>query len=71
MANDPVMQLSLMKHAKKKLGHMKFDEGLGGTRHYYTIKALLVLLVVAALWLWCGSRLLVESKRNRSKSLSS
>lgn len=65
MANDPALQLSLMKHAEKKLGSIQFDEGQK-TRHYYTLKALLVLVVVAALWSWSGWRLLEERRRAMS-----
>lgn len=67
--NDPMLQLSLMKHAEKQLGGIQFDEG-SRTRQYYTIKSLLLLVVVAALWLWSGSRLLAERKRKMNKSLS-
>ncbi len=66
MANDPVLQLSLMKHAEKQLGSIQFDED----SRTHMIKSLLVLVVVAALWLWSGSRLLAERKRKMSKSLS-
>ncbi|MDQ8738067.1 polysaccharide deacetylase family protein [Paenibacillus sp. LHD-38] len=65
MANDPALQLSLMKHAEKKLGNIQFDEGII-KRHYFTIKALLVLMVVFALWLWSGWRLLAKRKRKMS-----
>ncbi|WP_206669690.1 polysaccharide deacetylase family protein [Paenibacillus luteus] len=68
MDNDPVMQLSLMKHAKEQLGSIQFSTDTG-TRHYYTIKSFLALMVVAVLWLWSGSRLLTARKRMRSKNL--
>ncbi|MEC0094366.1 polysaccharide deacetylase family protein [Paenibacillus macquariensis] len=59
MANDPVLQLSLMKHAEKRLGSIQFEAG-----SRTLIKSLLVLVVVAALWLWSGSKLLAGRKRN-------
>lgn len=68
MANDPVLQLSLMKHAEEKLGSIQFDES-SRTRHFIII-SLLVLVVVAVLWLWSVSRLLAERKRKMSQSLS-
>lgn len=70
MANDPVMQLSLMKHAEKQLGNIQWDMGVK-PRQYYTIKSLIVLVLVFALWLWCGSRLLAERNRKSSNNHSS
>jgi biofilm PGA synthesis lipoprotein PgaB len=68
-ANDPVLQLSLMKHAEKRLGNITFEEGIK-KRHYYTLKALLVLVVVAALWLRSGALLLAERRHKMNKDLS-
>lgn len=70
MANNPELQLSLMKHAKKQLGNIKFNDEDLGERHYYTVKSLLVLVLITALWLQSGLRLLTKKKRKMSKNVS-
>ncbi|MNH41601.1 hypothetical protein D3C79_1031270 [compost metagenome] len=63
------MLLSLMKHAKSQFNDIQPDENTSTERGYYTLKSLLVLLIIGALWLWSGWRLLAERKRNMNKTL--
>ncbi|MNF03030.1 hypothetical protein D3C80_2022730 [compost metagenome] len=64
------MLLALMKHAKRQFNDIQPDEDISTERGYYTLKSLLVLLIIAALWLWSGWRLLAERKRKRDYRLN-
>ncbi|NIK78037.1 biofilm PGA synthesis lipoprotein PgaB [Paenibacillus castaneae] len=61
MTNDPVLQLSLMKHGKKLLGGIHFDD-TAKARHY-TLSSFVVLVVIGAVWLWTAIRLIAARRR--------
>ncbi|BBI33740.1 polysaccharide deacetylase family protein [Cohnella abietis] len=63
MANDPDLQLSLMKQAKKLIGNNKMEE-VDHTRQYM-FATFYALLVIGALWLWTGVKLIVK-RRNKA-----
>lgn len=61
VSNDPVLQLSLMKHAETLLGSKHFDDG--SEARLYTLSAMLFLMLLGVFWLWMGRRLLVQRSR--------
>ncbi len=68
MTNDPVLQLSLMKHAQERIGNNHFKSE--PTNPHFTLWTLVVLLIAGLFWLRSGWKLL-EARKGNSKGSSS